>query len=397
MKRALFFGLICFVSASIVNAQFLSRLSNPTVDVKLTHPPGLGIKVSRVAFLSERGQCAGDFKHQLIDMFVSNGAQVAEREAITSILNEHDFAASGYMDARGAAKMGKIIGPTTLIYLDVHQCGTERNQSYQDRKDKEGNIHRTYYSKTDGYFKVSMRVVDLETARIFSSKTLEGFSNLENYSEKGWPDFPSNYEARDNAMRQTLNQASRLFFSWDETKSLVFFNNKRGNLKAAYQRLKIGDIEGAFELSSQNLTRYQQEPKQKPSILSHAYYNMGMMHFIRLEYDLAIEYFEAAYQTKRGEIITEAIRECRRAKELEQEMARVDERMSLAEEAPVASTPRPQEPRGEVSAPVQTQPSQPAPQSDVESRLIKLKSLYDKGLLTKAEYQAKRKEILADL
>ena len=38
-----------------------------------------------------------------------------------------------------------------------------------------------------------------------------------------------------------------------------------------------------------------------------------------------------------------------------------------------------------------------APRSDAEARLTELRSLYDRGLITEEEYEAKRRDILSDL
>ena len=38
-----------------------------------------------------------------------------------------------------------------------------------------------------------------------------------------------------------------------------------------------------------------------------------------------------------------------------------------------------------------------APRSDAEARLTELRSLYDRGLITAEEYEAKRRDILSDL
>ena len=38
-----------------------------------------------------------------------------------------------------------------------------------------------------------------------------------------------------------------------------------------------------------------------------------------------------------------------------------------------------------------------APRSDAEARLTELRSLYDRGLITEEEYEAKRCDILSDL
>jgi hypothetical protein len=50
-----------------------------------------------------------------------------------------------------------------------------------------------------------------------------------------------------------------------------------------------------------------------------------------------------------------------------------------------------------VVAPVQAAPAAPAAAPDAEQRLTTLKRLYDKGLITKSEYEKKRQEILKSL
>jgi len=48
------FGALFLVAALPLSAQFWSELANPKVDAVLTHPPGLGLKIDRVAFLPGR-------------------------------------------------------------------------------------------------------------------------------------------------------------------------------------------------------------------------------------------------------------------------------------------------------------------------------------------------------
>ena len=61
----------------------------------------------------------------------------------------------------------------------------------------------------------------------------------------------------------------------------------------------------------------------------------------------------------------------------------------VAPQAPVAPAP--------VVAPVPQAPPAPAAPTDAEQRLMQLKHLYDKGLITKSEYDKKRAEILKGL
>ena len=46
-------------------AQFWSELANPKVEVVLTHPPGLGLKIDRVAFLPGKDTNSRELVDQL--------------------------------------------------------------------------------------------------------------------------------------------------------------------------------------------------------------------------------------------------------------------------------------------------------------------------------------------
>jgi len=388
-------GCLAFATLSL-HAQFFDRLANPTVELTLTHPPGLGINVNRVVFLGNRGKCTDEFKNALIEDFVAAGVQVAEREVIASILDEYDFASSGYMDKNSVISLGKVIGPTTLIYLEGHRCNTEKNQFYKEFKRNDGTPYKVFYARTDGFFKGVIRVIDLETASIFTAKTIEGLASQQLESQEGFPVYPSDYDVLTQALQDARQRVSRLFFPWREAKHLVFFDNKKGNLKAAYQAFKIGDIDGALAISEQNLRQYQQASDRKDKIWSYAHYNMGMCHLVRFEYDQALAYFREAYRIKPGGIIEQAITECQRAQSLAEEMRQVEERAEMmSDEAAPATTPD-RVGRGQDAA-VASEPAAAQPADDIEARLAKLKNLFEKGLLTKEEYEAKKKEILASL
>lgn len=64
-------------------------------------------------------------------------------------------------------------------------------------------------------------------------------------------------------------------------------------------------------------------------MLAHAYYNVGMMHFIKNDYDKAIEFFKESQKIRPGNIVTESISECNRAKALAEEMQKVDDKAAI--------------------------------------------------------------------
>ena len=184
--------------------------------------------------------------------------------------------------------------------------------------------------------------------------------------------------------------------------------------------MKAGNLEAALQPSLTNVETCKATPKVKDKNLFHANYNVGMGYFATGQFDKALEYLNAAQQAKPADITTESIGECMRAKALATEMQRVEERMVLdatvggarrAEAAPAAVPAAAAAPKNAKTAPTKTSAGQSAPSArppaapapsdkpglSIEERLQKLDALLKKGLITKADYDQKKAELLKEL
>jgi tetratricopeptide (TPR) repeat protein len=321
----------------IVNAtaQGLDALSNPKIYVKLTHPPGLGLKINKVIFNPATGNCSDQIIDALISDFVSNEVEVIDRNNLQTILSEHDFNFSGYVDKNSAASIGKIIGPSAMITVKVLRCHTEiKDNLYVDEKKynyqtKQNYIARAYIARTTVYLKASIQTTDLTTGRIFTARVVEYSPSRENKSYTGRPEVPTEFDVQELAFRYLTSDVHRMFFPWAESTDLYFMDDKKGGLKEAFQALKAGDIDQAFELSKKNLEFCKNSTDIKDKVLGHAYYNVGMMYFIQNDYDKAVEFFQESQKIRPGNIVTESISECNRAKALAEEMQKVDDKAAI--------------------------------------------------------------------
>jgi len=323
------------VIISNVTAQVFDSWSNPQINVDLSHPPGLGLKIDKVAFNTATGDCADQIIDALISDFVNNGVEVIDRNNLEDILSEHDFNLSGYVDRNSAVSIGKIIGPSALLSVKVLRCKTEiKDNLYIDKKKYNGKtksyyVVRTYIARTTVHLKVSIQTTDLTTGRIFSARILEYSPSFDNKSYEGWPEAPSEFEVQETAFKYLTSDVHKMFFSWTEKTALYFFDNKKGGLKEAFKALKTGDIAQAFEISQKNLEYCKNSDDIKDKILAHAYYNLGMMYFIQNDYDKAIENFQETQKLRSGKIVTNALSKCKKAKTLAEEMQKVDDNAAL--------------------------------------------------------------------
>lgn len=319
---------------TITKAQFFDELSNPQVTVNINHPPGLGLKINKVAFNAATGNCSEQINDALIQDFVSSKVDVIDRANLNSILAEHNLNTSGYIDQTSAVAIGKIIGPSALITAKVLRCETKREnltgtEEKYDYKTKQKYYVKYFIAKITILLKVSIQTVDLTTGRIFAAKVFDYAPFQENKSYEGVPEAPSEFDNQERVFKVLTSDVHKMFFAWTEPSVLYFFDDKDGGLKQAYQALKAGDIDGSFKLSVQNLETCKKTSDIKSKILAHAYYNLGMSYMIRNEYDKAIENFQEAQVLKPGKIISNTMSDCVKAKNLLIEMQKVDDKAAI--------------------------------------------------------------------
>ena len=77
-------------------AQFWSELANPKVEVTLVHPPGLGLKVERLALAPSRDLNSRELVDALTaDLVQSRQVEVVDRGHLDAVLKEQELGASG--------------------------------------------------------------------------------------------------------------------------------------------------------------------------------------------------------------------------------------------------------------------------------------------------------------
>jgi len=330
-----FILLIILFSALSTQAQFFDRLSNPQVTINLTHPPLLGLKINKIAFGPASGTCSDQITEAIKSDFINNNIEVIDRDNLTAILAEHDFTFSGYVNQTSAAEIGKIIGPSALVFVKVLRCATEVDKLIGKKAVYLNGTTRNiplYISRTRAFFKASLQTVDLTTGRIFAAQTFDYSPVKSNESTEGYPEAPSEYDVQDMAFQSMVNYVHKMFLPWSERTTLYFYDDKNFNLKAAYNALRAGNLEMAFNLSLENLEACRNSTEKNEKVLAHAYYNLGMLYMLRDEHDKALECFQETAKLRPGDIVTKAIYDCNRSKELMAAMQQVEEKASLEAE-----------------------------------------------------------------
>lgn len=327
------FFLIILAPTLTVKAQFFDRLTNPVISITLTHPPQLGLKINKIAFGHSFGDCSDQIIDALIGDFVANQIEVINRSSLESMLSKHNFRMRGFIDKGSAEEINRIIGPCALVLVKAQRCATEQSRAVADEKKrdpktKQESVVTAYYSKTRIFLKVSIQTIDLATGRIFAAQMFEYSPELSNKSYQGYPEAPKRFEVQDIAFKMLISDVHRMYLPWTEQTTLNFYDDKDYGLKQAYQALKAGDMDQAFELSRQSLENCKQG-NVKDKLLGQAYYNMGMCYMIRNEHDLALQNFRESAKLRPGGIVNEAIAKCLKARDLMTAMQQIDDKASF--------------------------------------------------------------------
>jgi tetratricopeptide (TPR) repeat protein len=300
---------------------------------------------------------------------------------------------NGYVDRQSALRMGKLLGPTALIFVKISGCDVQQHRNNTEHKNHKGEIERSYDAIAEIHIRGTLQTVDLATGRIFSASLIVEDARLSNHSTDAPPEFPNRRALRDDAIGRAAYDASTMFVNWTEQKQLYFFNDKECNMALAYTLLKSNDFDGVIRQSEENIVACKTWPKLKDNSLAHAYYNAGLAYLLINQYDKALFYLRESARLKGGEIVTETMTQANNSARLDEEMRHVAERTEQFEQEQEDRTGASQPPPDISSQPANSNAAQNSP----EERLKKLDSLYKKGLINTDEYEAKRAVILKDI
>lgn len=372
-----------------VQAQFWSELANPKVEVVVVHPPGLGLKVERLAFAPARDLHSRELADALTaELVQGRQVEVVDRAHLDAVLKEQELGASGYVEPATIARLGKLLGPSVLVIVNVNRSDLSRNQSVKeerstDSKTKKEVVRFRRTSITSLDFSATVQVVDLSTGRVFGAQRLEDAPSLSNTSYEGYPAYPRDAEVRRLAFETAKAKVLRMLVSWSEVRKLTFFDDEVFGMEKAHERLKARDTRGALDLALGGLEQSRLDKGQKPKYYPRAQYNVGIIRFIQGQYEEALPHLRAALDMQPdASIFQTALRECQEALQLQEALRRAESRSEPAARAESAPPPKAE------AAPAKASP---------EARLQRLQELHKKGLLDKKDYEAKKAEILKEL
>jgi hypothetical protein len=380
-----------------------SRLKGGSqVTVTIKHEAQVRTPLQQVAFAEPTGQCSDLLTDSLVADFASSGAVVIDRINFKRIMAEHKLNLGGAINEKTAAKIGKLIGTGSLIFVKVHDCSTYHTREFRAAVDGIG-VKRNQVPTTRGALKASIQIVNLTTgvtsaARVINAKASisadeVGQSRLGRVKDAAmsvingatrYDEYPAPEEVHTVLFLDAVEQVHRLLFPWTETKQFHFFDDNACALNVAYRLMQNGDLDGAAREAQVSLDTCKSTPSVPPVTLARAHYNRGMASFLAGDYDAALVNLSQAARLDKSSVFTDALAECNRVRS--------------------ATTGKPEKKPAQVTAD-STPKSGGTPKGDggpvtnltPEERLRRLEELHKKKLISDVEYEKKRREILAEL
>lgn len=395
MTHSRYYLPFCLTAAILqtlpASAQLWDRFTKPQIIVNHRHPPRLGLNIKRVAFGPASGPCSDEILDRLSGRLVEGAVEVLDREHLRTLLAEQRLGMSDAVDPQSAVQMGKLLGPSVLIFVRISRCNAEVKRTYSDTRTKEGVV-RTNYATTTVYLRGTLKTVDLTTGKTFVASPIDATMQKQYKSDGGVPEAPSEDEVRDSAIQSAALNASTFLVPWAEQKQVYFFDDKDCNLNRAFAFLKAGDIPGTVRQSEENVETCKTWPKVKDTSQAHAYYNLGLGYMLVNEHAKALSSLGMAAKIKDSSIIAATLNEVMKSAKLAADFQQVAERTEKFEQTQAASKAGDQ-----VQATSAGNSSAKAPAAPIEERLMKLDSLFKKGIITKEEYERKKADLLKEI
>lgn len=344
MRAAL---LALITMSSPLMAQFWSRLANPTVDVPLQHPPELGVRLERVAFAPAREARS----QELVDALLAALSRTGRVQVVD----------------RGAGE--------ALLMVEVHRDEAFHEEGVKEDKDRDGRIKSTTRTATTRLeYGARVQLVEPATGKVLEVLRMDERPKASVSSDKGRPAFPDaapmRRQLREEAVASTLKQ----LLPWTEVLKVTYFDDKQYGMEEAFKRLDSGDRKGAWELARRGAASARADSKGEAKYRGRVLHNLGVLSFQEGRHEEALALFrEARELLPDASIFKDAVKDSERAAALAGAMEKF--------KAPAGA-----------SAP--TNASEPR---ILEARLEALDRMRRKGLITEAEYQTKKAELLRDL
>lgn len=359
-------------------AQFWARLANPEVRIPLGHPPDLGLPLRPVAVVPMDGN-ARELADAVRAELAGGGAKLVDPAAVAWACAGENMASA---DAGTLARLHRRLGDAQLLLVFVSRAELQLTRSSHGGKEN-GKPVTFQEAEARLHFEGRLQAGDLVSQRLYPPVPFTAEPHASAESSQAPPPYPDPAALRIQALAGPRATAAHLLLPWSETLTETCFNDETYGLDKVQARLKAQDLEGAWELAHQAAQAARADIKGDAKYRSRAVYDLGLVAWLRGRPAEAQPLFQEALDLlPDASIPKDALRDAKRAQDAAEALARW------------RSQPPPEVSQARAGLPPAAGAGEGA---SPEARLKALKRLRDQGLITDADYAAKKADILKGL
>ena len=222
-----------------------------------------------------------------------------------AVPSAYDSAAAGNGDGTRPSRMGRNVG----VDIEDRRCGFDRERSTSTRertrkkkKEVDGEEVEVTEKYTETVYRsmvsldaaLSVEFEDLATGESLGRRQLSYRPDASSTSTSGYPDYASEEGLLKAMASRASDELSKVLSPWTERKSVLFYDAEECDMGVAHSHLESGNLDRALELSLSNLARCANDPDMDDEYRAAAYYNVGVVRFMREEHAAAIEVLDEA-------------------------------------------------------------------------------------------------------
>lgn len=307
-------SLVMLLAAQAASAGFSDAvkkklgLGAPEYEIDIEHLPARPLQVDKVVIAKPEGECSEGVVSRVEEDFAQSGVTVIDAQRLADVIAEQELQVGPMMDRKTAERVGVLLNAQALVFVKVSDCRTTSNKRKMSSSSQSGTV---YEHTVNGMIGGSLQVVNLTSGQGVAAQRFEGTSELE--SDAGFPDLQL---ALRDAQKNAASSIHRILLPWTETRRVMFYGDSQCGLKTASNLLKAQDLGAALKQSETNLAACRELPEVKPDTVARAHYNLGILQFMREDYEPALSNLTEAQKLDSSAVHMRTLDGCRKAREL---------------------------------------------------------------------------------
>jgi tetratricopeptide (TPR) repeat protein len=249
-------------------------------------------------------------------LVASNHFQVVDEQHTASALHDLQLSFADLANPVQAAKLGKVLGQSALIYGDADESYREETSEEHIKAEKEGpptNIHKLFGELT---VRATFRILDVSTGRFVIAKTYE---EKRSETSRGADRRPDPIDRRDlarSARAAVVERFLRAVVPYQEFVTADFRKDRDlPQLESGIGFAERGEWKKAQDSFGAAAAQVEKDPDPDRNKLAKAYWDLGLSYEYAGEYDQATQTFRKAYDLTKDKAMLQELDAIQRLRE----------------------------------------------------------------------------------